>query len=182
MQYTSDYFDLSKSGSYRLLVSFSIKKGSEYKSYRAWVEFYIDDIGNVRILSQRITTLIYACPVTSYTMDPSEVPVVKIEKDKIYQTVAGRRELLGAVRKISVNKSNFDSFINIHPGFDYSELAKSLRENNKTTYEVIPRPAKDGIELFYIMEQKSGEILIVYGHYMNGEKEDFIRFIYSVVP
>ena len=112
-----------------MLVSFSIKKGSEFKSYRAWVEFYIDDIGNIRVLSQRIT-LIYACPVTSYTMDPSEVPVVKIEKDKIYQTVDGRRELLGAVRKISVNTSNFDSFINIHPGFDYSELAKILRENN----------------------------------------------------
>lgn len=182
MQYTSDYFDISRKGSYRLLVPFSVKEGSEYKSYRTWVEFYIDDIGNIRVLSQRITTLIYDCPVTSYTMDPSEVPVVKIEKDKIYQTVDGRRELLGAVRKISVNKSNFDSFINIIPDLDYSEFAKSLRENNKTAYEVIPRSAKDGIELFYIMEQKSGEILIVYGHYMNGEKEDFIRFIYSVVP
>jgi beta-lactamase regulating signal transducer with metallopeptidase domain len=181
MQYTSDYFDLSKSGSYRLLVPFSVKEGSEYKSYRTWVEFYIDDIGNIRVLSQRIT-LIYDCPIMSYTMDPSEVPVVTIEKDKIYQTVDGRRELLGSVRKISINKSNFDSFINIAPGFDYSELAKSLRENNKTAYEVIPRSVKDGIELFYIMEQKNGEILIVYGHYKNGEKEDFIRFIYSVVP
>ena len=181
MQYTSDYFDLSKSGSYRLLVSFSVKEGSEYKSYRTWVELYVDNIGNIRVLSQSIT-FIYDCPVMSYTMDPSEVPIFTIEKDKIYQTVDGRRELLGSVRKISINKSNFDSFINIAPGFDYSEFAKSLRENNKTTYEVIPRSVKDGIELFYIMEQKSGEILIVYGHYMNGEKEDFIRFIYSVVP
>lgn len=181
MQYTSDYFDLSKSGSYRLLVPFSVKEGSEYKSYRTWVELYVDNIGNIRVLSQSIT-LIYDCPIMSYTMDPSEVPVVTIENDKVYQTVDGRRELLGSVRKISVNKSNFDSFINIAPGLDYSELAKSLRENNKTAYEVIPRSAKEGIELFYIMEQKSGEILIVYGHYKNGEKEDFIRFIYSVVP
>jgi hypothetical protein len=181
MSFSSSPRDLSKSGTYRLSISFTVKEGSRYNSYSTRAEFYIDDIGNIRVLSQSIT-LIYDCPVMSYTMDPSEVPVFTIEKDKIYQTVDGRRELLGSVRKISLNKSNFDSFINFSPGFDYSELAKSLRENNKTTYEVIPRSVKDGIELFYIMEQKSGEILIVYGHYKNGEKEDFIRFIYSVVP
>ena len=181
MSFSSSPRDLSKSGTYRLIISFTVKEGARYNSYSTRAEFYIDDIGNIRVLPQRIT-LIYDCPIMSYTMDPSEVPVVTIEKDKIYQTVDGRRELLGSVRKISLNKSNFDSFINIHPSFDYPEFAKSLRENNKTTYEVIPRSVKDGIELFYIMEQKSGEILIVYGHYKNGEKEDLIRFIYSVVP
>jgi hypothetical protein len=37
-----------------------------------------------------------------------------------------------------------------------------------------------GIGLYYIMEQKSGETLIVYGHYENGKKVGTIRFIYSV--
>jgi hypothetical protein len=48
-------------------------------------------------------------------------------------------------------------------------------------YEVTPNVDK-GIGLYYIMEQKNGEKLIVYGHYDGGEKINEIRFIYSIAP
>ena len=69
-----------------------------------------------------------------------------------------------------------------HEGFDHSELASELRKANKTTYEVTPDASVVGIEIYYIMEQKNGEMLIVYGHYDEGIKENEIRFIFSIAP
>ena len=125
-------------------------------------------------------TLIYDAPMYSYYMKPSQVPLIEIENGVIYTTEDGVRERLGTVNKTSIQDSNFDDFIKGNGYLDYSELAKSLRENNKTAYEVIPDAPVTGIELYYIMEQKSGETLIVYGQYDGDRKENIIRFIYQM--
>ena len=125
-------------------------------------------------------TLIYDAPMYSYYMKPSQVPLIEIENGVIYTTEDGVKERLGTVNKTSIRESDFDAFIKGNEYFDYSELAKSLRENNKTAYEVIPDAPVTGIELYYIMEQKSGETLIVYGQYDGDRKENIIRFIYQM--
>ena len=124
-------------------------------------------------------TLVYDAPMYSSYMAPSAVPLIEIESGVIYTTENGVRERLGAVKKTSIHSSNFDAFIQKDENFDHSELARSLRQNNKTAYEVVPDTPVTGIGLYYIMEQKSGETLIVYGHYKDNRKENIIRFIYQ---
>ena len=137
-------------------------------------------IGEMGIMRENNVTLIYDSPVYSFVMLPSDVPSVKIENGVAYTTVEGNTARIGTVEKKAVTPSNFDDWILSYEGFDSSELIKKLRENNEITYEIIPDNDVNGIELYYIMEQKTGESLIVYGHYENGTKENEIRFIYSI--
>ena len=87
---------------------------------------------------------------------------------------------LGTIKNININALNFDAFIKKYDGFDHSDLIRTLRKSNKTAYEVSPDGLVDGIGIYYVMEQKSGETLIVYGHYENNKKQNEIRFIYSI--
>ena len=41
--YITEHLDISKSGTYRFLVPFSIKEGDKYVSYKAWAEFKVGD-------------------------------------------------------------------------------------------------------------------------------------------
>ena len=131
-------------------------------------------------VTQERITLIYDSPIYSFVMSASEVPEIEIEDGVIYTIAEGVKERLGTVSKININSFNFDSYIKKYEGFDHSKLASELRKDNKTAYEVTPDVSANGIELYYIMEQKNGETLIVYGHYDDGKKENEIRFIYSV--
>ena len=123
---------------------------------------------------------IYDSPIYSFTMSTKAVPEIEIEDGVIYTIIDGEKERLGTVKKTNLNRSNFDSFIKQYEGFDHSKLGSELRKANKTTYEVTPDASVVGIEIYYIMEQKNGEMLIVYGHYDNGVKENEIRFIFSI--
>jgi hypothetical protein len=125
---------------------------------------------------------IYDSPIYSFTMSTKKVPEIEIEDGVIYTVTEGVKERLGTVKKTNLNRSNFDSFIKQYEGFDHSKLGSELRKANKTTYEVTPDASVVGIEIYYIMEQKNGEMLIVYGHYDNGVKENEIRFIFSIAP
>lgn len=124
--------------------------------------------------------LVYDSPIYSYVMHPSDVPEIEISDGVIYTITEGSKERLGTVNKINISYFNFDVFIKKYEGFDHSKSAKELRKNNKITYEVDPDASANGIEIYYVMEQNSGETLIVYGHYDNGKKQNEIRFIYRV--
>ena len=131
------------------------------------------------------TSPIYIALQYSYGMAPSLVPTIEIADGILYTLTDGNRERIGTVKKTSMTYFNFDTFFIKYDGlvqyFDYSESAKNLRLNNKTAYEVIPDTAQ-GIELYYIMEQKTGETIIVYGQYDgNGEKKNEIYFVYQRV-
>jgi beta-lactamase regulating signal transducer with metallopeptidase domain len=125
---------------------------------------------------------IYASPIYSSTMSPREVPEIEIENGVIYTVSEGVKERLGTVKKKTITYFNFDSFIKKYDGFDHSELARELRMTNKIAYEVTPDASIDGVGVYYIMEQKNGEMLIVYGHYDEGIKENEIRYIFSIDP
>ena len=128
----------------------------------------IEEVGKV--------SLIYDDPIYSYVMSPEAVPKIEIENGIIYTVYEGKRERYGTVKAVDITYDNFDSFTKISEYFTSPAL---LRENNEIAYEVTPYSVI-GIGLYYIMEQKSGETLIVYGHYENGKKVGTIRFIYSV--
>ncbi len=126
---------------------------------------------------QEKCTLIYHSPGYSYVM--SDVPTIVIENNVIYTVSDGGKIKLGAVEEIDLDTSNFDALF-YQGGFDYSELANELRTNNEKAYEVKCTTWVHGIEIYYVMKQKSGETLIVYGHYENGERSNEIRWIYSI--
>lgn len=123
---------------------------------------------------------IYDSPIYSFVMGTSEVPEIEIGDNVIYTVTDGEKERLGTVTKKKLTYFNFDSYIKKYEGFDHSKLASELRKDNETAYEVTPDGETDGIGIYYIMEQKNGETLIVYGHYDGGEKENEIRFIFAV--
>ena len=125
---------------------------------------------------------IYFSPIYSSMMYTDEVPEIEIEDGVIYTMTEGVKERLGTVKKKTITYSNFDSFIKKYEGFDHSELASELRKANKTTYEVTPDASIGGVGIYYIMEQKNGETLVVYGHYDEGKKENEIRYIFSIAP
>ena len=150
---------------------------------------YLDSITHAklnRLIFQNVgcTTLLYDAPNYSAMMAPSAVPSLEISDGVLYAVNEGNRARIGTVKKTSLTYFNFEAFFLRYEGlemYDYSESAKTLRLNNKTAYEVIPDDAQ-GLNFYYIMEQKTGETVIVYGHYgENGEKKNEIRFVYQRV-
>ena len=149
-----------------------------------WFEIAIVD-GKVRLTEKGTpieeigkVSMIYDDPRFSYVMPPESVPQITIENGILYTVSNGNKQRYGTVKAIEITYDNFDAFTKAYEEFQAPTL---LRENNNVTYEVTPDPIS-GIGLYYIMEQKSGERLIVYGHYENGKKEGLIRFIYSMNP
>lgn len=100
--------------------------------------------------------LVYDSPSYSSRITPSDV---EIQDGILYIIEDGKREPLGALTEKTLQRSDFDALIDKHEGFDFSSHAKGLRENNRIAYAVTPN--QKGI--IYVMRQKSGETLIVYG-------------------
>ena len=103
----------------------------------------------------------------------NEAKRLTVEDGSLYTIVDGIKKRVGAVKKTQITHFNYDVF-------DTSELAKSLMNNNKTAYELVLNSTYTGSEVYYIMEQKTGETLVVYGQYKNGEKVHEVNYIYSV--
>ena len=158
------------------LYDISIKDGNVYLTENG---VSIPDMGHENTSG---ISIIYDSPIYSYVMSPSEVPRVAIENGVLYSLGESGKERLCEVRKVNIDRIGFDSLIKKYDGFDHSTLAMELCENNSVTYEPIREEFANGIDIYYVMEQKSGETLIVYGHYEDGEKKSEIRFIYSIAP
>lgn len=124
-------------------------------------------------------SLIFHAP--AYDWVTSDVPKVQMNGGKLYDADTG--ELLGSV----VSRS-MDCFSALSQMKDYSDseaaLADKLWVENKNFYEVTPatllKGGESGVGPYYVMEQTDGSILLVYGHYENGEKTGFIRWIFDL--
>ena len=103
----------------------------------------------------------------------NEAKRLTVEDGSLYTVVDGIKKRIGAVKKTQITHFNYDVF-------DTSELAKSLMNNNKTAYELVLDSTYTGLEVYYIMEQKTGETVVVYGEYKNGEKQHDVKYIFSV--
>ena len=61
----------------------------------------------------------------------------------------------------------------------FSELVGELRENTDKVYEVYPTSEK-AVDIYYVLIQKDGSRILVFGHYKNGVRSNYIRWIYSI--
>ena len=129
--------------------------------------------------------LVYSAPVYSYVIDPSLVPSylyikigddLKSTDDNLYDGATD--ELIGEYEKIELTRSDFSQMMGKY-GEEYSQLGKELQQNNNYAYEIQP-PTPDAIDLYYVLEQNDKSMLLVYGHYENGEKTNEIRWIFDV--
>lgn len=135
-------------------------------------------------------SLLYSNPTLSWVLNQSEVPYVTIKDGVLYQKEGlahiyiGDREAtelylkLGTVTETTTEQTDFKNLEESYNG-TYAELVKGILENNDKIYQVNPDD-KEGVALYYVMFQKDGSTILVYGHYENGEKTDFIRWIFQL--
>ena len=99
-----------------------------------------------------------------------KISLFEIENGVIYRQTGSTWERFGTVKEIALETSNFDSFVKFYDGIDRSVLLHELRTNNLTAYEIIFDSSAEEIDLYYVMKQKSGQSLLVYGYYNNSKK------------
>jgi hypothetical protein len=85
---------------------------------------------------------------------------------------------LGTVTQTTTEQTDFKNLEESYNGV-YADLVKGILENNDKIYQVDPED-NEGVTLYYVMFQKDGSTILVYGHYENGEKTDFIRWIFQL--
>lgn len=117
--------------------------------------------------------LLYATPSMSYV--DSYVSRVKISNNSLYNADTGK--LIGTLKEFSLTPANLDDLMD--ESENYAELTANIRAKNVFAFEVTPTESRD-VNLYYILAQSDGSIIAVYGHYKNGEKSDFIRWIYNL--
>ena len=76
---------------------------------------------------------------------------------------------LGELTEFSITKENFDDlFSNRGDGWYIRESASAIRKNTEKAWTVI----YDQDKLYYILQQKNGELYLAYGYYDYSEKDD----------
>ncbi len=120
--------------------------------------------------------LVYDDPNYSYLISFSLVPRASV-KDGILYSENGKR--LGEATEITLKKSNFDNFMITEFNGRKVKTGKQIRSENKVAYKITPT-SPDGVDLYYVLIQKNGDTLIVYGHYdTDGNPEKTIRWIFK---
>ena len=130
--------------------------------------------GKILLGGQPETTLMFAEPSLSWVT--SDVPVVMIRDRNLYDYRKGLQPL-GGVTEITLVKEMLEQLINGYGG-QYRTLAEEILQNNFRAFEIYPT-SPEGVDLYYFLVQKDGTRLLVYGHYENGEKNGFLRWIFE---
>ena len=116
----------------------------------------------------------------SSSVSVQKVPSFKIENSVIYRQKDSTWERFGTVTEITLEKSNFDSFVQNYDDIDRPERLSELRLMNRKAYAVTPEVHTKDIDLYYVLEQHNGGILLVYGFYLNGKKINDITAVYRI--
>ena len=142
-------------------------------------------IGEVFNVIKSKYSLLYSEPSMSWVLNYDEVPFVEIAGEKLYTSDQISNDILvhtqlGTVTETTTEQNDFKALKESHGG-RYAELVDEILENNQIIYKVDPLD-KSGVSLYYVMFQKDGSRLLVYGHYEEGVKTDFIRWIFELSP
>ena len=140
-------------------------------------------IGKVFNVIKSKYSLLYSEPSLSWVLNSDEVPFVEIAGEKLYTSEQISNDMpvhtqLGTVTETTTEQNDFKALKESYGG-RYAELVDEILENNQIIYKVDPLD-KSGVSLYYVMFQKDGSRLLVYGHYEGGEKNDFIRWIFRL--
>jgi DNA-directed RNA polymerase subunit F len=105
------------------------------------------------------------------------VPFITISNNHLYN--ADTHELLGTVSETTRYQNDFDILAESFNG-EYRETIQNIVDNNLTIYKIAP-VSPQAVDLYYVMYQRDGSLLLVYGHYdENGQKNDYIRWIFAL--
>ena len=142
---------------------------------------YVENVRQMLFGAQsNSATLLYAAPALSWVIN--EVPRVIVKDGQLFSVVEdnllGMTGLIGRVSEITLTEADFYNLIS-ESGGQYAGVAEDILENNLKAYEVNPIP-RAAVDLYYVLMQKDGTTILVYGHYANGEKSDFIRWIFQI--
>lgn len=91
--------------------------------------------------------------------------------------------LLGSVEETSLTKENFDDYFFENGMWPDNMSAKTLREDNQKAWTMIDDSASSPV-LYYILQQKNGDVYLAYGYYHNYEDDSvdgdvpLIRWLY----
>lgn len=118
-------------------------------------------------------TLLYASPAASWVL--SEVPDVFVKDDRLYDKASSLS--LAQVWEITLTKESFPNMYAF--GWRSAVGLENILENNLMAYEVKPI-SLSAVDLYYVLTQKDGSTILVYGHYKDGEKSNFIRWIFRI--
>ncbi len=90
---------------------------------------------------------------------------------------------LGSLDELTLEKKNFDDLFSAsNNGWFLRESAATIRKNNVRAWQLV---YNEGI-LYYLLQQKNGELYLAYGYYDNSEKDDQysddtnIRWLYKL--
>ena len=128
--------------------------------------------------------LIYSSAYYDYVYDFKKLLPVEIKDGGLYSKESGR--LIGALSEVTLN---YYEFLDLNKDSTELALIKGIYFDKQLVYEVTPidnelfyASAGEGIGLYYVMIQANGDILFVYGHYENGQRTDYMRWIYKSEP
>lgn len=123
-----------------------------------------------------VVQVTYESPHFSFSMVAQEnTPEYFIDENLHLYSVKEHSEYpdwtdLGVLTEISLTKDNFDELFtsNSGDGWHIRESASAIRKNTKKAWTVIYNQDV----LYYILQQKNGELYLAYGYYDYSEKDD----------
>lgn len=123
-----------------------------------------------------VVQVTYESPHYSFSMVAQEnTPEYFIDENLHLYSVKEHSEYpdwtdLGVLTEISLTKDNFDDLFgsNSGDGWHIRESASAIRKNTKKAWTVIYNQDV----LYYILQQKNGELYLAYGYYDYSEKDD----------
>ena len=121
--------------------------------------------------------LLYSDPTYNWVSD--DIPKVTVKENMLYGINDGAY-YSSKLSEVTITKSTI-SQLRTKYGGRYSVIADELEENNDAIYENTEMsPMFSGVGIYYVLIQKNGDVILVYGHYEKGEKTGLIRWIYNV--
>ena len=139
-----------------------------------------------------VVEVTYESPLTSFSMVAQEnTPEYMLDENHHLYSVKEYSQApdwtdLGEISEVTITKENFDDLFRDSSGDGWfnRESASSIRKNTAKAWSVI----YDQERLYYILQQKNGELFLAYGYYDYSEKDDpgsddtYIRWLYRLAP
>lgn len=117
---------------------------------------------------------LYVFRAASWAQKPQDM---EIKANGLYDLETG--EVIGILHKTDFDPAFFESIYS-NPFSEDVELLEDIKKRNKATYEVELLYEEKGVGLYYLLIQNGGSTILVYGHYKDGVKENFVRWIFNV--
>ena len=139
-----------------------------------------------------VVEVTYESPLTSFSMVAQQnTPEYLMDENGHLFSIREYSEApdwteLGQLSEITITKENFDELFrnNSGEGWFNRESASAIRSNTAKAWSVI----YDQERLYYILQQKNGELYLAHGYYDYSEKDDpgsddtYIRWLYKLAP